>query len=97
MYEGLLEYKLFIAKEDLVLRDKKFIPKATAGLIKKTEREIPAGHVYFSQSADERHDTGSYYTPEDVVNYIAVSYTHLDVYKRQLLVMALVPSTLTHP
>jgi hypothetical protein len=82
LYEGLLEYKLFIAKEDLVFRDKKFIPKSSAGLIKKSEREIPAGHVYFSQSADERHDTGSYYTPEDVVNYMVNNSVRLGLEER---------------
>jgi len=82
LYEGILEYRLFIAKEDLVLRDKKFIPKATASYVKKNEREIPAGHVYFSQDAEERHDSGSYYTPEDVVNYIVNNSVRLGLEER---------------
>ena len=28
---------------------------------------------------------GVYYTPKIIVDYIPVSYTHLDVYKRQVL------------
>lgn len=82
LYEGILEYKLFIAKDDLVLRDKKFIPKSEAGYLKKSDREIPAGHVYFSQDAEERHDSGSYYTPEDVVNYIINNSVRLGLEER---------------
>jgi len=82
LYEGLLEYRLFIAKEDLVLRDTKFISRSIAGFVKKNEREIPEGHVYFSQDADERHDTGSYYTPEDVVNYIVNNSVRLGLEDR---------------
>jgi len=82
LYEGLLEYRLFIAKEDLVFRDKKFISKSTIDFVKKNEREILAGHVYFSQDANERHDTGSYYTPEDVVNYMVTNSIRLGLEER---------------
>lgn len=82
LYEGILEYKLFIADRDYVIRGKKIIPKSSAGIIKKTDREIPKGHVYFSQDAFERHDTGSYYTPEDVVNYMVQNSVRLGLEER---------------
>ncbi|GAK60775.1 putative restriction/modification enzyme [Candidatus Vecturithrix granuli] len=70
LYEGILEYKLFLATEELVLRGQTLIPRKDAGKVKKTERVIAPGQVYFAQAANERHDTGSYYTPEEVVNYM---------------------------
>jgi len=82
LYEGILEYQLFIASEDLVLRDKKFILKSNAGIVKRNEREIPQGHVYFSQDANERHDTGSYYTPEDVVDYMVTNSVRIGLESR---------------
>jgi len=82
LYEGILEYQLFIAEKDLVIRGKKIIPKTSAGNIKKTDREIPKGHVYFAQDAFERHDTGSYYTPEDVVNYMVQNSVRLGLEER---------------
>lgn len=77
LYEGILEYKLFLAEEDMVIRGKDIITKNKAGILKKTDREIPKGHPYFSQDAAERHDSGSYYTPEDVVNYMVQNSVRL--------------------
>ncbi len=74
LYEGLLEHKLFIAEENMVVRKfgKKiqFIPEFKAGKIKRADTIIKKGKVYFSEDAKERKLTGSYYTPEDVVEYI---------------------------
>jgi len=74
LYEGLLEHKLFIAEENTVVRKfgKKiqFIPGSKAGKIKRSDTIIKKGKVYFSEDAKERKLTGSYYTPEDVVEYI---------------------------
>lgn len=75
IYEGLLEYNLFIAKERMVIRKSKgkvaYIEASKTTLKKSDEPNIiEAGGIYLSQDALERKDTGSYYTPEDVVDYI---------------------------
>jgi len=74
LYEGLLEHKLFIAEENKVVRKfgKKiqFTPESKAGKIKRSDTIIKKGKVYFSEDPKERKLTGSYYTPEDVVEYI---------------------------
>jgi hypothetical protein len=74
LYEGLLEHNLFIASEDTVVRKSgtkvRFIPQSQAGRITRSETIIEKGKVYFSEDAKERKLTGSYYTPEDVVEYI---------------------------
>ena len=74
IYEGLLEHKLFIAEEDMVVRKSgkkiQFTPESKAGKIKRSDTIIKKGRVYFSEDAKERKLTGSYYTPEDVVEYI---------------------------
>ena len=74
LYEGILEYQLFIAPEKMVRRKEKdgykFIPGRQAGKVTRTDTVIEKGAVYFSQSSGERKMTGSYYTPEDVVRYI---------------------------
>lgn len=78
IYEGLLEYNLFIAKERMVMRKSKgkvtYIEAAKTKLKKSDEQNlIEVGGIYLSQDALERKDTGSYYTPEDVVDYIVKS------------------------
>ena len=74
LYEGILEYQLFIAPERMVRRKEgnvyKFIPEHLAGKITRQDTVIEKGEVYFSQSSGERKLTGSYYTPEYVVQYI---------------------------
>ncbi|MBC8227940.1 Eco57I restriction-modification methylase domain-containing protein, partial [bacterium] len=74
LYEGILEYKLFVAEEPMVARPTKsgfqFLPESEAGTLKKTDRRIPVGSVYFAQNPGERKATGSYYTPEYIVEYI---------------------------
>jgi hypothetical protein len=73
LYEGILEYKLFIAEERMVRREEKntirflSIGETTP---KRGERIYETSEVYFAQSKGERKATGSYYTPEDVVTYI---------------------------
>jgi hypothetical protein len=75
LYEALLEYKLYIAEQPMVVRvsgDKEqYVPQSSVQL-KESDRGslIPAGGVYFGQSPTERKRSGSYYTPEDVVDYI---------------------------
>ena len=77
IYEGLLEYKLKIADQDLVLiKDKGkevFVSLAEAESKKKSIREdekIQAGEIYLVTDKGERKATGSYYTPGYIVNYI---------------------------
>jgi type I restriction-modification system DNA methylase subunit len=75
IYEGLLEYKLTYAAEEMavVRRGKKkseeVIPSLGAGEGKVLER-IPAGQVYLVTDRGERKATGSYYTPDYIVKYI---------------------------
>jgi len=74
LYEGILEYQLFIAPEKMVRRKEgkvyRFIPESKAGKIKRTDTVIEKGDIYFSHSSEERKLTGSYYTPEEIVRYI---------------------------
>jgi len=73
IYEGLLEYKLKVAEEDLVaIKEKgkeKWIPKKDAQG-KKTFDEVQAGSIYLATDKGERKATGSYYTPDYIVKYI---------------------------
>jgi len=73
LYEGLLEHKLFIAKEDTEVKVAKgkvqFIPASKGGKL-AVGHYIRAGEVYFAGDPSERKSTGSYYTPEYIVDYI---------------------------
>ena len=73
IYEGILEYKLKVAEEDLVaIKEKgkeKWIPKKDAQG-KKTFDEVLAGSIYLATDKGERKATGSYYTPDYIVKYI---------------------------
>lgn len=75
LYEGLLEYKLFVVEgEPRVVRGgrkkTRYIPYSQAGKVRANETVLQVGDVYFSETEGERKATGSYYTPEDVVDYI---------------------------
>ena len=75
IYEGLLEYQLFIAEETMVQRkskDKVAYYKASEVQLTNADRNnlFRPGEIYLSQDALERKETGAYYTPEDVVEYI---------------------------
>lgn len=73
LYEGLLEHKLFIADEDTEVKVSKgkiqFIPASQGGKL-ITGHFIKAGDIYFAGDASERKSSGSYFTPEDVVDFI---------------------------
>ncbi len=78
LYEGLLEFKLnLVSEEPVVVRDsngkRTFIPQSKAGVIKKGEVILDVGEVYFADDKGERKNSGSYYTPEDVVQYIVTN------------------------
>jgi hypothetical protein len=73
IYEGLLEHRLAVASEDLaVIKDGSkeiFVPlsKAKGNRPLRTYR---AGEVYLQTDKGERKATGSYYTPNYIVEYI---------------------------
>lgn len=73
LYEGLLEHKLFIAEENTEVKvgknEVKFIPVSKGGKLVKG-RYIPTGRVYFGNDKGIRKESGSYYTPEYIVDYI---------------------------
>ncbi|ELY77252.1 Eco57I restriction-modification methylase domain-containing protein [Natrinema gari] len=65
IYEGLLEYKLDVADEPLTVDDGEYTPAEEDDDITVEEDE-----VYLRTDDGERKATGSYYTPEYVVEYI---------------------------
>jgi type I restriction-modification system DNA methylase subunit len=73
LYEGLLEHKLFIAEEDTQISVSKnkvqFIPASQGGRA-ITGLYIKAGEVYFAGDRGERKSSGSYYTPEYIVDHL---------------------------
>jgi type I restriction-modification system DNA methylase subunit len=73
LYEGLLEHKLYIAKEDTEVRITKgllkFIPLSKGGKAIQGSF-IPKGQSYFGSDVNERKSTGSYYTPDYIVDAI---------------------------
>jgi hypothetical protein len=71
LYEGMIEYKLFIAEETLLARRDKnsrvqYLP-ASSNTQKPTDEVIQPGRVYFAQSPRERKATGTHYTAEPLV------------------------------
>ena len=77
IYEGLLEYKLQIAEEDLVPTKEKgkeiYIPlKEAKKQSKKIDKNkiVQKDEVYLVTDKGERKATGSYYTPDYIVKYI---------------------------
>ncbi len=75
LYEGMLEYRLFLAEQKTYgIPDGKggyhYKPASEVKRPKRTYRMIDAGDVYFAQSPTQRKATGSYYTPEYIVDYI---------------------------
>ncbi len=83
IYEGLLEFKLKIADEDLVVSGgKKSRVWKTLEEHNKTKKKpesfddfdefscVRAGDVYLATDKGERKATGSYYTPDYIVEYI---------------------------
>ena len=88
LYEGMLEYKLFLAQEKTygVPDGKGGYEYELASKVKKpkrTYRVIEAGDVYFSHSPTQRRATGSYYTHEYIVDYIVRQTVHQGVRERR--------------
>ena len=73
LYEGLLEHKLFITQEPTEVKVAKgkiaFVPASRGGKLVQGHY-LPTGAVYFGSDPSERKATGSYYTPEYIVDYI---------------------------
>ena len=74
LYEGMIEYKLFIADEPLIARrDKndqvKYLP-ASSTRKGPNDELINLGAVYFAQNPTERKATGTHYTSEDLVETV---------------------------
>ena len=69
IYEGLLEFRLKIANTDLRLKKEK-----AKEIYETTDQEslatIKKGEVYLTNEKSERKATGSYYTPDYIVQYI---------------------------
>jgi hypothetical protein len=79
IYEGLLEFKLKVADEDLTTQtDKKgetYIPLSQVRAGPRSRRQqagvvVLRGQVYLSNDKLERKASGSYYTPDPIVEYI---------------------------
>jgi hypothetical protein len=80
IYEGLLEFKLKVADEDLTTQtDKqgeKYIPLSEAGTARRRKPAgvvVSKGAVYLSNDKAERKASGSYYTPDPIVEYIVTN------------------------
>lgn len=65
IYEGLLEHQLNVANEPLALEDGAYVRADTSDDV-----VVQEGGVYLTTDSGERKATGSYYTPEYVVEYI---------------------------
>lgn len=74
IYEGLLEYKVAVAVEEMVTVSKKgvetWLPLAQKGKSKAYDNRKQAGDLYLTTDKGERKATGSYYTPDYIVEYI---------------------------
>ena len=73
LYENILEFNVTLADEDRLRRRTK--NGAEILLLSKTERKkgdtlIRKGEVYFGETALDRKQSGSYYTPETLVHFI---------------------------
>ncbi len=67
IYEGLLEYKLHVADEQLAVKDDN---GEYVSAEEDDEVVVEEGEIYLTTDSGERKATGSYYTPEYVVEYI---------------------------
>lgn len=79
IYEGLLEYKLKVAESDLVVSDGEWVTLDEYNTNRKQKKSfadfdennrVSAENLYLSTDKGERKSTGSYYTPDYIVNYI---------------------------
>ena len=86
IYEGLLEYKLMVSESDLVVigseKERHWITLEDYDKEKSKKRAFDEfdefdrariGELYLSTDNGERKATGSYYTPDYIVNYIVAN------------------------
>jgi hypothetical protein len=80
IYEGLLEFKLKVAEEDLTTQaDKKGEKYIALSQVKASGRRKPAdvvvrkNDVYLSNDKADRKASGSYYTPDPIVEHIVAN------------------------
>jgi len=69
IYEGLLEFKLKIAQTDLGVKKEKG-KEVYYPVNNENEAKIKKGELYLTNDKSERKVTGSYYTPDYIVQYI---------------------------
>lgn len=73
MYEAILEYKVRLADTDYIRRRTKTgwqtLP-ATGQRAQEGDIRIKAGDIFFGETALERKQSGSYYTPESLVRFL---------------------------
>lgn len=73
IYEGLLEHHPRYATQDVAVikedKHERFVPLAELGS-RKALNKYPSGSVYLQTDKGERKATGSYYTPQYIVEYI---------------------------
>ena len=74
IYEGLLEYRLSRAREPMVAVKRNgrevWAPESMIGAADRVLERCPAHGLYLATDKGERKATGSYYTPEFIVEYI---------------------------
>ena len=73
LYENILEYTVLLADADRIRRrTKKGVEILLASQTTKKQGDtlIKKGDIYFGESALERKQTGSYYTPESLVRFL---------------------------
>ena len=86
IYEGLLEYKLMVAESDLVVygseKERRWTTLEDYGKEKSKKKAFDEfdefdrtriGELYLTTDKGERKATGSYYTPDYIVNYIVAN------------------------
>lgn len=77
IYEGLLEYRVAVATEEMVTISQKgtetWVPAGQKGKAKTYGERRQAGELYLTTDKGERKATGSYYTPDYIVEYIVAN------------------------
>ncbi|TRZ89423.1 MAG: class I SAM-dependent DNA methyltransferase, partial [Methanosarcinales archaeon] len=79
IYEGLLEYKLRVAEDEVVVNGGEWVKLEEYNKDRKQKKvfsdfnefdRVKKGQIYLATDKGERKATGSYYTPDYIVNYI---------------------------
>jgi type I restriction-modification system DNA methylase subunit len=81
IYEGLLEFKLKLAEKPLKVGRKNGVEVYRTAKLEK-EAVVKAGNVYLTNEKDERKSSGSYYTPDYIVQTILRETTEPFVEKK---------------